>query len=196
MPAMSAVESVFCRSAPWRFLARRLVLPWALRGHRLQGEVLEIGGGSGAMAAGAARGFPEAQLTVTDLDPTMVESARSALRHWPNVSVEVADVTSLPFPDGTFEVVTSYLMLHHVIDWTDALAEVARVLKPGGTFVGYDLTPTRLARWVHRADGSPHRIVAPGELAEALDGGFAEVHVRVSALGLLMRFDARKSLDD
>ena len=51
MPTMSKVESGFCRSVPWRPLAGRVILPWALQGRPLTGDVLEIGGGSGAMAA-------------------------------------------------------------------------------------------------------------------------------------------------
>jgi ubiquinone/menaquinone biosynthesis C-methylase UbiE len=51
-------------------------------------------------------------------------------------------------------------MLHHVIDWPAALDEVARVLRPGGVFVGYDLTNTMLARLIHQADRSPYRLLA------------------------------------
>ena len=193
MPVMSAIESAFCRSAPWRSFARRAILPWALDGHSLTGEVLEIGGGSGAMAAGVGRTFPDTRLTVTDVDAAMVESSRSRLASYSNVTVEVADVTSLPFADDSFDAVTSYLMLHHVIVWVGALAETARVLRPGGVFLGYDLTDTRLARFVHCADGSPHSMIAAAELEEGLaDAGFADVEVRTSAGNQLMRFRAYK----
>ncbi len=191
MPVMSAIEGAFCRSSPWRSFARRSVLPWALDGHPLAGEVLEIGGGSGAMATGVARTYPEARLTVTDVDDAMVASARHRLSRFPNVEVAKADVTNLPFEPARFDIVTSYLMLHHVIDWVDALAEVARVLKPGGAFVGYDLTNTRLARAIHRADGSPHRIIAPDELADGLAvAGFTEITIHPTWQGHLMRFHA------
>lgn len=50
MSVMSTVEASFCRSAPWRGFARRVVLPWALRDTEVGPQVLEIGGGSGAMA--------------------------------------------------------------------------------------------------------------------------------------------------
>lgn len=79
MPVMSGVESAFCRSAPWRSFARGRVLPWALDGLRLCGDVLEIGGGSGAMADGVARTFPAVRLTVTDVDEAMVAGARACL---------------------------------------------------------------------------------------------------------------------
>lgn len=191
MPVMSGLESAFCRSAPWRWFARRAVLPWALRGQSLSGEVLEIGGGSGAMAAGVASSFPHIQLTMIDLDADMVRAARSALSGHSNVTVRAADVIALPFDDGSFDTVTSYLMLHHVIAWEDALREVARVLRPGGAFIGYDLTKTRLARAIHTADRSPHHIIAPEELTLGLrNAGFLEVDVRPTLAGHLMRFQA------
>ncbi|WP_345358410.1 hypothetical protein [Citricoccus nitrophenolicus] len=49
MPRMSALEAAFCRSAPWRVVARRLV-PGATQGVPLAGSVLKVGGGGGAMA--------------------------------------------------------------------------------------------------------------------------------------------------
>lgn len=193
MPIMSMIESAFCRSTPWRSFSRGVVLPWVLAGRSLHGEVLEIGGGSGAMAAGIASRFPEARITVTDVDPLMVDAARTRLAGHVNVGVEVADVSSLPFPSGRFDAVTSCLMLHHVIDWRDALAEAARVLTPGGALVGYDLTDTRLARWIHKADGSPHLLIAADELSRGLAvAGFDEISVRRSAVGHLMRFRAHK----
>lgn len=193
MPVMSAIESAFCRSAPWEWFARRAVLPWALDGHGLTGDVLEIGGGGGAMAEGVARMFPTACLTVTDVDDAMVSTARARLGNHQNVAVERADITALRFHDGSFDAVTTYLMMHHVIAWQEALAEALRVLRPGGTFIGYDLTDTPIARLVHRADGSPHRIIAMAEMRAGLaDIGFADVTVRSSALSHLMRFRAVK----
>lgn len=194
MPVMSAIESWFCRSAPWEWFARRAVLPWALEGQQLTGDVLEIGAGGGAMADGVARMFPTARLTVTDVDDAMVSVARARLAHHNGVLVERADVTALRFDDASFNAVTTYLMLHHVIAWQEALAEAFRVLRPGGTFIGYDLIDTRLARLIHCADGSPHRIIATSEMREGLSvAGFGDVTVRSSALSHLMRFSAVKA---
>ena len=149
------------------------------------------------MADGFARKFPDARLTLTDVDAAMVDGARARLAHHANVAVERADVTSLPFATGRFDAVTSYLMLHHVIDWAEALAEASRVLKPSGVFIGYDLTDTRTARWIHKADGSPHRIIAPDELADGLaNSGFTEITIRPSLAGHLMRFHAHKRSGD
>src|SRR4051794_17586356 len=101
MPIMSRVEQAFCRSAPWNAFARRAVVPWVLRDTQLAGDVLEIGGGSGAMAALVADSFPGARFTVTDLDEHMVDAMRNRLRMRANVvAVEEADVTKLPFGDA------------------------------------------------------------------------------------------------
>ena len=59
MPEMVALEQMLCRSALWRFWTRKYVLPWALQGMRPSGEGLEIGAGSGLMAAGLLDAFPD-----------------------------------------------------------------------------------------------------------------------------------------
>jgi len=191
MPIMSALESAFCRSAPWRGFARRAVLPWALHGRSLTGDVLEIGAGSGAMAVGAVTAFPGTRFTVTDVDEAMVRATAARLEGHPKVTVRRADVGALPFPAASFDVVTSYLMLHHVVSWESALDELRRVLRPGGLLLGYDLTDTALARVVHRWDGSPHRLIRAADLRRALLGAsFDEIEIELSAAGHLMRFGA------
>ena len=193
MPVMSAAEQMFCRSAPWRAFARRTILPWALSGTELAGDVLELGAGSGAMAEGVALTHPEVRLTASDLDPAMVRAASHRLSGLPGVAVKQADVTALPFEDESFDAVTSYLMLHHVIDWPAALEETARVLRHDGILVGYDFTDTAFARLIHRADRSPHRILTADELRNGLEtAGFEDVTVRTSYRNHVMRFRARR----
>jgi ubiquinone/menaquinone biosynthesis C-methylase UbiE len=193
MPTMSAVERSFCRNPLWGGLARKAVLPWALQGISPAGELLELGGGSGAMAAGTAQTFPDLELVVTDIDPAMVRSARERLRGHPRVTVSQADVTDLPFADDRFDVVASYLMLHHVIEWERALAETFRVLKPGGTFVGYDLHRSRVAEWIHVVDRSPYRLIEHADFVPALTAaGFDHVRVTRALGGHVTRFVARR----
>jgi ubiquinone/menaquinone biosynthesis C-methylase UbiE len=189
MPAMSAVERSFCRNPLWGGFARKTVLPWALQGVRPAGELLELGSGSGAMAAGTAQTFPDLKVVVTDIDPAMVRAARQRLRGHRQVTVSQADVTDLPFEDGRFDVVASYLMLHHVIEWQSALAEAVRVLKPGGTLVGYDLHRTHAAKWIHVVDRSRYRLIEHDEFAPALTAaGFDQVRVTRALGGLVTRF--------
>ncbi len=98
-------------------------------------RVLDIGCGPGHLAADLAR--RSLDVTAIDLDPRMVGQAR--LRLGPDADVRVADVAALPFDDASFDVVVSTLSMHHWADKGAGLAEVARVLRPGGTALIYDL---------------------------------------------------------
>lgn len=144
---MEPHESAFCRSAAWRLVSRRLTVPWALRGASLYGEVLEIGGGAGFTGAELVARFPGIRLTITDLDAEMVERARTELGA--RAEVVEADAADLPFPDEAFDTVLSFLMLHHVEAWRTALSEAARVLKPGGLLLGYDVMGGRISHARH-----------------------------------------------
>jgi len=191
MPVMSKVERAFCCGAMWRTTTRTVLdmLPTDRLGERL----LEIGSGSGAIAEGLLTARPGLAITATDLDPVMVDAAARRLENNPHVTVQSADATRLPFADGAFDSVVSCLMLHHVIEWEAAVAEIARVLKPGGVFVGYDLTRTPVATAVHRVDRSPFRLVNPDELAaEGLRHGL-RIDTGTKVFGHVMQFSAAKT---
>ena len=98
-------------------------------------RVLDVGCGPGhAALAFAERG---ASLAAVDLSEAMLEQARrlAAERGLADVEFRRGDVESLPFPDASFEVVTSRYSAHHYPHPERALAEVARVLRPGGCFL-------------------------------------------------------------
>ena len=94
------------------------------------GSYLEVGCGGGQFAARVRRENPRARVLATDLSPRMVELAACA-----GVVAQVADAQRLPFGGGSFDVVAAMWMLYHVPDLDAALAEVRRVLRPGGLFV-------------------------------------------------------------
>ena len=195
MPTMSRFEATWCRSAPWRTFAQRVVLPWALQGTELSGHALEIGGGSGAMAEQLLLRYPELQLTVTDFDPEMVRTARERLaRFGDRVTVAEADATTLRFADNSFDTVLSFIMLHHVLQWEQAFREALRVTRPGGLVVGYDLLASTPFRLLHRAERSDQRMMRADELralvAELPVGGS---RVSPSIGGFTVRFALTKA---
>jgi ubiquinone/menaquinone biosynthesis C-methylase UbiE len=192
---MSRLQSAFCRSAPWRTFARRAVLPWALQGFRPEGDVLEIGAGSGAMAAELLALHPDVRLTVTDVDDQMVEAASARLSQFGDrATARYADATALPFPDSTFDAVLSWVMLHHTLEWEKALTEAIRVLRPGGQLVGYDLLSTAPLRSLHRTEGAHLRMIRLTELREASrDLPVDMALLTPSVAGLAVRFTLHKA---
>lgn len=98
-------------------------------------HVLDIGCGPGWFWAAVAALLPQPiALTLADLSPGMVEEARRRCEPLPFGSVrgEAADATVLPFADDAFDAVIAMHMLYHLPDPAAAIAEMARVLKPGG----------------------------------------------------------------
>lgn len=92
-------------------------------------SVLEVGCGWGELAARITR-ETGAAVTAIDLSPRMVELARER-----GVDARVGDVQELPFENGAFDAVVAAWMLYHVPDLDPGIAELARVLRPGGIAV-------------------------------------------------------------
>ena len=113
------------------------------------GHVLEIGCGTGAFAARVSAELPGSEVVATDQSERMVEL--SAAR---GLTAQVAEAGSLPFPDDSFDAVAALWMLYHVPDLDAALAEVARVLRPGGLFVAVTNGDRHLADLREEAGGA------------------------------------------
>lgn len=92
-------------------------------------SVLEVGCGWGELAERVER-ETGADVVAIDLSPRMVELACER-----GVDARVGDVQELPFADSMFDAVVAAWMLYHVPDLDGALAEIARVLRPGGALV-------------------------------------------------------------
>lgn len=104
------------------------------------GKVLEIGCGQGTGARIIYELFSPQRYVGIDLDPRMIARARRVLDALPDATFVEGDVTSLEFPDSTFDLVMDFGIIHHVPNWRDALAEVHRALRPGGEFLFEELS--------------------------------------------------------
>jgi SAM-dependent methyltransferase len=122
----------------------------ALAGDVAGRRILDAGCGSGPLfAALRDRG---AVVTGIDKSAGMLELARRRLGD--DADLRVAELGSLlPFPDGTFDDVTASLVLHYLEDWGPALAELRRVLKPGGRLIASVDHPFAI-NLMHREAGS------------------------------------------
>jgi ubiquinone/menaquinone biosynthesis C-methylase UbiE len=141
-------------------------------------HVLDVGCGTGALSLEEARRVGVTG-RVVGIDPGTQQIARArakaARRHLP-VEFQIGVTEQLPFPDQTFDVAFSTLMMHHLPTGVQrqGLAEIARVLRPGGRLVIADFTRThgrqgRLARM--HAGGSDFQKLA----ALVTEAGFLEV---------------------
>jgi len=93
------------------------------------GAVLDAGCGTGALAEAIAARDPAARITGVDASEPFLAEAR---RRMPGASFRHGDVTALDLPDAAFDAALSLLVLQFVPDRTAAVAEMARVVRPGG----------------------------------------------------------------
>jgi SAM-dependent methyltransferase len=127
------ISSQFAAQASARYRLEPYLSPFARFEEGRGLDVLEIGVGMGADHLEWAKSSPR-HLVGVDLTPRGVGWARRRLELSGFVpDVLVADAERLPFPDGSFELVYSWGVLHHTPDTRQAFQEVHRVLRPGGT---------------------------------------------------------------
>jgi ubiquinone/menaquinone biosynthesis C-methylase UbiE len=141
-----------CSSPEWAAYVADELLPWVLAGHQLGDDLLEVGPGPGLTTDVLRR--HAARVTAAELDQALAGQLSARLAGT-NVEVVRADATSLPFPADRFSAVACLTMLHHIPSAAlqdAALAEMARVLRPGGVLVGSDGLDTPDRRRVHHDD--------------------------------------------
>jgi len=167
-------------------------------------DVLEIGCGMGTHAAMLARAG--ARLTAIDLTSRAVAMTRQrfALAHL-TARIEEADAERLPFAAGSFDTIWSWGVIHHSRSTERCLAEIARVLRPGGRLIAMVYYRRSLVYYVHAAfikgvlfgrlrreslqdiyvsgsDGAYARVFTKHELRSCLANDFADVRLTVVGL--------------
>jgi SAM-dependent methyltransferase len=129
----------------------RFAEPWC-RGREVLDAACGAGYGSAALAGAAKR------VLGVDLDPDAVAYARSRYTA-PNLDFAVMDLAALTLDDASFDVVCTFEAIEHVPDREAVLAEVARVLRPDGTFLAStpraDLTTDRPDNPFHTVEYAP-----------------------------------------
>jgi ubiquinone/menaquinone biosynthesis C-methylase UbiE len=114
-------------------------------------RVLEIGCGRGAGVDALLCQLNAARVYAIDLDWAQIRRAQKRLAHESyRVTLAIADAERLPFPAASFDAVADFGILHHVPGWRSAVAEIARVLKPGGRFLFGELTAAALNRRIYK----------------------------------------------
>lgn len=104
-------------------------------------KLLDVGCGTGTLGIAIKRQMGAGEVRGIDASPEMIQVAKEkSARDGSDIDFRVALIEALPFPDASFDLVTSSLMLHHLPDDLKAkgFLEIRRVLKPGGRFMAMD----------------------------------------------------------
>ncbi|MGH9423731.1 MAG: bifunctional demethylmenaquinone methyltransferase/2-methoxy-6-polyprenyl-1,4-benzoquinol methylase UbiE, partial [Thermoanaerobaculia bacterium] len=117
-------------SAGVHHLWRRKAVRWS--GAKAGDAVLDCATGTGDLAIAFKKAVGSGRVAGTDFTPEMIELARTKSR---DIIFDVADVTALPFDDDTFDIASIAFGIRNVGDPVKGLAEMARVVRPGGRVI-------------------------------------------------------------
>jgi SAM-dependent methyltransferase len=168
---LNALENWFCSTGFWQRITRDHLLPWVVAGSSLGDHVLELGAGPGAGTAALQRLAPR----VTSLEWSSAFAAELATKN--RNAVVQGDAASLPFAERTFSSPVAVLMLHHLhtrAAQENAFREAYRVLRPGGSFLAFEIEDNLLHRVIHI--GSVFVPIDRADIADRLSSaGFSRV---------------------
>jgi ubiquinone/menaquinone biosynthesis C-methylase UbiE len=178
-----------CSSAEWAETVEKWMLPWVLESVDLGDDVLEVGPGPG-LTTDVLRRQVE-RLTVVEIHQQLAAALLERFAGT-NVTVLCGDATATELPADRFSGAVCLTMLHHVpsIERQDAvLAELRRVLRPGGVLAGQDSLDCDELRELHVDD--VYVPVDPATLPRRLDeAGFADIDIATNEYAV--RFRATK----
>ena len=152
---------------------------------------LEIGCGRGAGAGIVLREFRPSWIYASDVDTDMLRKATGYLPAYERnkLTLLAADVSHLPVKSAALDAVFGFGVIHHVLDWHSSIAEISRVLKPGGVYFLEELYPSLYQNFITK-----HILLHPTEnrfrsmdLRNALDeaGLHLTDSIEFKALGIL-----------
>jgi len=127
-----------------------------LAGVKAGDTVLEVGCATGTLTLAAKQAAgPSSKVYGIDIIPGMIEaSQRKAAQANVEITFQLGSIDSIPFPDSHFDQVICSFMIFHMSDETrrKGIAEIQRVLKPGGRLLALDLAlpPQPFQRWIAR----------------------------------------------
>jgi ubiquinone/menaquinone biosynthesis C-methylase UbiE len=167
-----------CPSPEWAQHLHGDVLPAIINGVALGGELLEVGPGPGAATDWLRTRVR--RVVAVEHDESAADALAVRFAHT-NVEVVHGDATALGFADASFDSAAAFTMLHHVpsrVLQTRLLAEVLRVLRPGGALIGYDSLHSDELHHFHEGD-TYNPIDPPALLTILLALGFCDVTITV-----------------
>jgi len=100
-------------------------------------KYLDVGCGNGAAPIHIARTF-QLEVTGVDVDPQQITLAQAGSQGIANARFMTLDIRGLTFADAEFDIVFTNKVIHHITGWQKAVAEMVRVLKPGGHLIYTD----------------------------------------------------------
>ena len=181
-----------CPSPEWAAYIQNDILPSLVQHADLGDDLLEIGPGPGAATEWLRHRVK--RLTVLEIDEAA--AAKLAERYaGSNVEVVIGDATKLSYPDGSFDSVGYFTMLHHVPTaalQNKILAEALRVLRPGGALIASDSLASDGLHHFH--EGDTYYPIDPGTVVSRLQTiGFGALTVMIDDR---LKFIARKPAGD
>lgn len=103
-------------------------------------ELLDVACGTGSFLTFVKENYPRLKVTGLDLSPDYLREAETSLKSWRDVTLRKANAEHMPFDDESFDIVTSIYLFHELPPYVRSVVakEIARVLKPGGSFIFFD----------------------------------------------------------